>query len=73
LNKEILFESSVPQQSINKISLSNQHLTSFVDGKVGIDDSTRDESLMILHITIPTTKNTYSCVIEQDASVDKLK
>jgi hypothetical protein len=56
LNKEILFESSVPQQSISKISLSNQHLKFFLYEKVGINDSTCDESPMILHITVPATK-----------------
>jgi hypothetical protein len=76
LGKEILPESSVPKQSqqyISKISLFDQHLTSFVYGKVGIDDSNSDESLMTLSITILATKTTFPCVIERDASVDKLK
>jgi hypothetical protein len=76
LGKEILSESSVPQQSqqnISKVSLFDQHLTSFVYGKVGTDDSTNNESLMTLYITIFATKTTFPCVIERDASVDKLK
>ncbi len=55
------------------MSLFDQHLTSFVYGKVGVDDSTSDESLMTLHINILATKATYSCIIERDANVDKLK
>ncbi len=55
------------------MSLFDQHLTSFVYGKVGIDDSTNNESLMTLHITVLATKITFPCIIERDASVDKLK
>jgi hypothetical protein len=76
LGKEILSESNVSQQSqqnISKVSLFDQHLTSFVYGKVGIDDSTSNESLMTLYLTILATKTTFPCVIERDASVDKLK
>jgi len=76
LGKEILSESSVSQQSqrnISKVSLFDQHLTSFIYGKVGTDDSTNNESLMTLYITIFATKTTFPCVIERDASVDKLK
>jgi hypothetical protein len=76
LGKEILSESSVPQQSqqsISKVSLFDQHLTSFVYGKVGIDDSTNNGSLITLNITVLRTKNSFPCVIERDASVDKLK
>jgi hypothetical protein len=53
LGKEILPESSVPQQSqqsIIKVSLFDQHLTSFVYGKVGVDDSTSSESRGMDHI-----------------------
>jgi hypothetical protein len=55
------------------VSLFDQHLASFVYGKVGVDDPTSDESLMTLHITILATIATYPCIIERDANVDKLK
>ena len=76
LGKEILPESSVrqsPYQNISKVSLFDQHLTSFVYGKVGADHSTKNKSLITLHIRILATKTTFSCVIERDASVDTLK
>ena len=49
LGKEILPESNVPKQSqqhINKVSLFDQYLTCFVYGKVAIDDSANNQSLM---------------------------
>ncbi len=55
------------------MSLFDQHLTSFVYGKVVIDDSTNNKSLMTLYITILATKTKLPCVIEREASVDKLK
>jgi hypothetical protein len=77
LSKEILSESSVPQQlqqGISKVSLFDQHLTSFFYGKTDINNSTSsNESLITLQINILATKKTYPCVIERDASVDKLK
>ena len=76
LGKEILSESSVPQHSqqrISKVSLFDQHLTSFVYGKVDTDDQSSNDSLMTLHITVLATKTTFTCLIERDASVDKLK
>ncbi|CAF3816312.1 unnamed protein product [Adineta steineri] len=76
LGKEILPESSVPQQSqqhISKVSLFDQHLTSFVYGKVGIDDSTNDNLFITLHITIVANQKTFQCQIERSASVTKLK
>jgi hypothetical protein len=77
LGKEIQPESSVPQQShrnISKVSLFDQHLTSFVFGKVGIDASTsNNKSLITLYITILATKTKFPCVIDRDASVDQLK
>jgi hypothetical protein len=77
LGKEIQPESSVSQQShrnISKVSLFDQHLTSFVFGKVGIDTSTsNDKSLITLYITILATQTTFPCVIKRDASVDELK
>ncbi|CAF0947328.1 unnamed protein product [Adineta steineri] len=76
LGKEILSESNVPQQSqqhINKVSLFDQHLTSFVYGKVGIDDSTNDNLFITLHITIVANQKTFQCQIERSASVTKLK
>jgi hypothetical protein len=76
LGKEILPESSVPQQSqqyISKVSLFDQHLTSFVYGKVGIDDTTSNKLFLTLNITILATQNTFPCIIERDATVDKLK
>ncbi|CAF1474569.1 unnamed protein product [Didymodactylos carnosus] len=77
LGKEILPESNIPKQSqrhIKKVSLFDQHLTCFVYGKVGRDDRiTSNQSFMTLYITILATKTTFPCVIERDASVDKLK
>ncbi|CAF0947254.1 unnamed protein product [Adineta steineri] len=76
LGKEILSESNVPQQSqqhINKVSLFDQHLTSLVYGKVGIDDSTNDNLFITLHITILSNQKTFQCQIERSASVTKLK
>ena len=76
LGKEILPESSVPQQSqqhISKVSLFDQHLTSFVYGKVGKDNTTNNDSFITLHITILATQKIFPCLIERDASVDKLK
>ncbi|CAF1046368.1 unnamed protein product [Rotaria sordida] len=76
LGKEILPESNVPQQTqqhINKISIFDQHLTCFIYGKVGKQDTNKDESFMTIYITILTTKTTFPCTIECDASVDKLK
>ena len=73
LGKEILTESTIPQQSqqsISKVSLFNQHLTSFVYGKVDTDDKTNNESFMTLHITILATQTTFLCPIERDASVN---
>jgi hypothetical protein len=55
------------------VSLFDQHLTSFVYGKVGIGTSNNNKSLMTLYITILATKTTFPCVIEREASVDKLK
>jgi len=76
LGKEILPASNAPQQSqrnISKVSLFDQHLTSFVYGKVGKDDTNNNESLITLHITILAKQTTFPCLIERDASVDKLK
>jgi hypothetical protein len=76
LGKEILPESNAPRQThqgISKVSLFDQHLTSFVYGKVGADDKINNETFMTLHITILANKTTFPCVIERDASVDKLK
>ena len=73
LGKEILPESSAPQQNISKVSLFDQHLTSFVYGKVGIDDTANNATFMTIQITILATKTTFPCTIERDASVDKLK
>ncbi|UJR20470.1 hypothetical protein I4U23_023599 [Adineta vaga] len=76
LGKEIIPESSVSQQTqqhIAKVSLFDQHLTSFVYGKVGKDNKNIDELFMTLCVTILATKETFPCLIERDASVDKLK
>jgi hypothetical protein len=64
LGKEILSESSVPQQSqqgISKVSLFDQHLTSFVYGKTDINNSTSNELLMTLQINILAKKKTSLC------------
>jgi hypothetical protein len=48
---KVLSESNVSrqsQQSISKVSLFDQNLTSFVYKKVGIDASTNNKSLMTL-------------------------
>ncbi|CAF4942759.1 unnamed protein product [Rotaria sp. Silwood1] len=76
LGKEILPESNIPQQTqqhINKISIFDQHLTCFVYGKVGQQDTNKDESFMTIYITILATKTNFPVTIECDASVDKLK
>ncbi|CAF1446617.1 unnamed protein product [Rotaria magnacalcarata] len=76
LGKSILPESSVSEQSqqhISKISIFDQHLACFIYGKVGQHDTNSDESFMTLYITILATKTTFPCVIECDATVDKLK
>ncbi|CAF5049764.1 unnamed protein product, partial [Rotaria sp. Silwood1] len=76
LGKEILPESNVPpqtQQHVNKISIFDQHLTCFVYGKVGQQDTNKDESFITIYITILATKTTFPVTIECDASVDKLK
>jgi len=77
LGKEILADSSEQQteiqQNVEKISLFDQHLTSFIYGKVGSDDKIIDESLITLNITILSSKTTFTCSVERDASVDKLK
>ena len=66
LGKEILPESSLPPQSqhgVSKVSLFDQHLTSFVYGEVDADSSTGDGSLITLQINILAAKNTFSCII----------
>ena len=76
LGKEILSESSVPKQSqqhISKVSLFDQHLTSFVYSNGDDHGSTKHNSLITLNVTILATKQTHAFVIEPDASVDKLK
>lgn len=76
LGKEILSEWSVPKQSqrhISKVSLFDQHLTSFIYS-IGDDlESTEHNSLITINVTILATKTTHSFVIERDASVDELK
>lgn len=76
LGKEILSESNLSRSSKQNtipVSLFDQHLTSFVYGKVGDDEATTNTSLMTLYIRVLATKGTFPCVIERDASVDKLK
>ena len=60
-------------QNVDKVSLFDQHLTSFVYGKVGSNDDIVDESFITLNVTILSSKTTFSCSLERDASVDKLK
>ncbi|CAF4090916.1 unnamed protein product [Adineta steineri] len=73
LGKEILPQSNVSQRHISRVSLFDQHLTSFVYGKVGIDDNTNNSLFITLHITIVKNQKTFQCLIECNASVDKLK
>lgn len=76
LGKDVLPEADVPQQTnryVNKISLFDQHLTSFIYGKVGELDPNDGKSFLTLQIKILTTKTSFQCEIERDASVDKLK
>ncbi|CAF1029194.1 unnamed protein product [Adineta ricciae] len=76
LGKEIVPESSVLKQTqrhVSKISLLNQHVASLVYGKVGRDDSSTNKLLLTVYVTVLATKQKFSCVIERDASVDKLK
>ncbi|CAF5170351.1 unnamed protein product, partial [Rotaria sp. Silwood1] len=67
LGKEILPESNVPpqtQQHVNKISIFDQHLTCFVYGKVGQQDTNKDESFITIYITILATKTTFPVTLE---------
>ena len=76
LGKEILTESSVPthsQQHRSKVSLFDQHLTSFVYTNVDDHGSSGNQSLITLNVTILATKTTHPFVIEREASVDQLK
>ena len=76
LGKEILPESGVPQQnqqSVSKVSLFNQHLTSLAYGPVGISDPANSGTFLKLYITILATGTTISCEMERDALVDQLK
>lgn len=76
LGKEILSESNIPaqtQQYINKVSWFDHHLTCFIYGKIGESETKNDDSIMTLQIMVLSTKTTVPCVIECDASVDKLK
>jgi hypothetical protein len=76
LGKDILPPSNISQQTqqhINKVSLFDQHITLFVHGKVGADDSTNNNSFITLHIKILATQTTFPYIIERDASVDRLK
>jgi len=77
LGKEILPESRVEQslnpQNVDKVSLFDQHLTSFIYGKVDSDDTVIDETFITLNVTILSSQTSFSCSLERDATVDKLK
>ena len=76
LGKEILPESCVPAQSqkyISKVSIFNQHLASFIYGKVGSSNEKSNDLHITIHIKILANKTMFPCLIERDASVDKLK
>lgn len=77
LGKEILPHSNAQQsqthQHVSKISLFDQHQASFIYGKVGSDDKLIDGSLITLNITILSSKSTFTCSIQPNYTVDKLK